>query len=56
MFLYIAALAKTARTIFVKRNDPESRTKTKEEICRRAASQGKWPVMAIFPEGKQLFI
>lgn len=38
------------------RTDPNSRKKTISEIKRRANSGGKWPHIAIFPEGSLKFI
>jgi lysophosphatidylcholine acyltransferase/lyso-PAF acetyltransferase len=47
----VAIVTKTMRTIYVKRDDPNSKTKAAEEIHRRATSGGVWPKVLIFPEG-----
>ncbi|TRY96529.1 hypothetical protein DNTS_016966 [Danionella cerebrum] len=44
-------LIKYIRPVFVSRSDQDSRRKTVEEIKRRAASDGEWPQIMIFPEG-----
>lgn len=48
---FVALISKTMRTIFVKRDDHESRAGAAEEIRRRAESGGQWPRVLIFPEG-----
>lgn len=40
------------RTIFVKRDDTDSKVKAAQEIRRRASSDGVWPKVQLFPEGK----
>ena len=37
--------------VFVLRKDPDSRKKTIQEIIRRVRTGGKWPQIAVFPEG-----
>ncbi len=44
-------MAKGLRTIFVKRDDPDSRMKAAQEIQQRASSEGEWPKVLIYPEG-----
>ena len=39
------------RTIYVERQDPDSRMKAAEEIRRRTHTRGEWPKVLIFPEG-----
>lgn len=41
--LFLTALIKYIRPVFVSRSDQDSRRKTVEEIKRRAQSKGKWP-------------
>lgn len=45
-------ITRTLRTIYVEREDPESRMKAAEEIRRRTHTRGEWPKVLIFPEGK----
>ena len=40
------------RTIYVKREDPDSRMKAAEEIRRRTHTRGEWPKVLLFPEGE----
>ena len=44
-------MAKALRTIFVKRDDPDSKMKAAQEIQRRASSGGVWPKVLLVPEG-----
>jgi lysophosphatidylcholine acyltransferase/lyso-PAF acetyltransferase len=50
---FVRTGAKCAQVLFVSREDPNSRHKTKEEIVRRAnnSSREDWPQLLIFPEG-----
>ena len=48
----IELITRTLRTIYVEREDPESRMKAAEEIRRRTHTRGEWPKVLIFPEGK----
>ena len=56
IILYIIAaglIAKTFRTIFVQREEQDSKTNAVREIRRYANGRGKWPQVLIFPEGKK---
>ncbi|XP_014668962.1 PREDICTED: lysophosphatidylcholine acyltransferase 2-like [Priapulus caudatus] len=44
-------LIEVTQPVFVSRDDSNSRVSTIKEIRRRATSDGKWPQIAIFPEG-----
>ena len=56
LFSRCAALIKrTLRTIFVEREDPNSRMKAVGEIRRRTHSGGEWPKVQLFPEGMPSF-
>ena len=46
-------MTRSLRTIYVKREDPDSRMKAAEEICRRASSGGEWARVLLFPEGRR---
>ena len=46
-----AAILTRVRTIFVKRDDTDSKIKAAQEIKRRADSDGVWPKVQLFPEG-----
>ena len=48
----IGLITRTLRTIYVEREDPESRMKAAEEIRRRTHTRGEWPKVLVFPEGK----
>ena len=52
--VYIELITKTLRTIYVEREDPQSRVKAAEEIRRRTHTRGEWPKVLIFPEGIQM--
>ena len=49
-FLFLA-LFRVNQSIFVQRNDPESRSKAAKAIRDRAEANGAWPQLVIFPEG-----
>jgi lysophosphatidylcholine acyltransferase/lyso-PAF acetyltransferase len=40
-----------SQSLFVSREDPESRQKTVRQIIYRSQNSGKWPRLLIFPEG-----
>ncbi|GFN75133.1 lysophosphatidylcholine acyltransferase 2, partial [Plakobranchus ocellatus] len=46
-----AELIEFSQPVLVKRDDPNSRAHTVQEIRRRATSGGQWPQIIIFPEG-----
>ena len=50
--LSAALVTHTLKTIFVSREDRESRQRCGEEIKRRANAGGDWPPVLIFPEGE----
>ena len=54
--LYVVLISRTMRTIYVEREDPDSRMKAAEEIRRRAHTRGEWPKVLLFPEGIFLII
>ena len=58
VFLFFATetalITRTMRTIYVERQDPDSRMKAAEEIRRRTHTRGEWPKVLIFPEGPRL--
>ena len=47
---FLGKCIESAQTLFVSREDPQSRQKTVAEIIRRARS-GQWSRLALFPEG-----
>ncbi|XP_067931379.1 lysophospholipid acyltransferase LPCAT4-like [Watersipora subatra] len=47
----IGAIFRACQSIFLDRNDPQSRIKTADAIRRRAESKGAWPQVLIYPEG-----
>lgn len=47
----LAILTKALRTIYVNRDDTDSKMKAAHEIQRRALSGGVWPKVLLFPEG-----
>lgn len=55
-FFSVELVTRTLRTIYVEREDPESRMKAAEEIRRRTHTRGEWPKVLIFPEGKTKLI
>lgn len=46
-----SALMEFTQPVYVKREDPNSRQNTIQEIKRRAETGGDWPQIVIFPEG-----
>lgn len=51
MLLFGPILTKALRTIYVNRDDTDSKMKAAHEIQRRALSGGVWPKVLLFPEG-----
>ena len=50
--IVVGLITKTLRTIYVEREDPNSRMKAAEEIRRRTHTRGEWPKVLVFPEGE----
>ncbi|RUS90250.1 hypothetical protein EGW08_002031 [Elysia chlorotica] len=48
---FLGKLIEFSQPVLVKREDPNSRSHTVQEIQRRANSDGQWPQIIIFPEG-----
>ena len=49
--MFFSALMEFTQPVYVKREDPNSRQNTIQEIKRRAETGGDWPQIVIFPEG-----
>ena len=47
----VGLIGRTFRTIFVEREEQDSRNKAVREIRKYASSKGEWPQVLIFPEG-----
>lgn len=56
LICHTALITRTMRTIYVERQDPDSRMKAADEIRRRTHTRGEWPKVLIFPEGKFLLV
>ena len=47
----IGKCVELAQSLFVTREDPDSRQKVKEKIVERTSTNNGWPQLLIFPEG-----
>ena len=51
-FIFFAGkCVELAQSLFVTREDPDSRQKVKEKIVERTSTNNGWPQLLIFPEG-----
>ena len=51
IYFFAGKCVELAQSLFVTREDPDSRQKVKEKIVERTSTNNGWPQLLIFPEG-----